>query len=72
LLTDVPDGGRSLEETSESASNFLQLSERIDHAKSKNEEASRYLIFSYFNFGESVYKRYKELKPVMARMDLKR
>ena len=40
LLTDIPDGGRSLEETSESASNFLQLSERIDHAETKNEEAS--------------------------------
>lgn len=34
-VADLPDGGRSLEETSESASNFLQLSERIDHAESK-------------------------------------
>src|SRR6266496_4028669 len=40
LLTDIPDGGRSLEEIDESASNFLQLSERIDHAETKNEEAS--------------------------------
>jgi len=63
LLTDNPDGGRSLEEINESASSFLQLSERIDHAETKNEEASRGLIFSYFNFGEAVYKRYKELKP---------
>ncbi len=63
LLTDIPDGGRSLEEIGESASNFLQLSERIDHAETKNEEASRGLIFSYFNFGEAVFKRYKELKP---------
>ena len=31
--------------------------------KLKNENASRGLIFSYFNFGEAVYKRYKELKP---------
>src|SRR6266496_3943251 len=63
LLTDIPDGGRSLEEIDESASNFLQLSERIDHAETKNEEASRGLIFSYFNFGEAVFKRYKKLKP---------
>ena len=54
LLTDVPDGGRSLEETS-GASNFLQLSERIDHAETKNEEAFQGLIFSYFNFGEAVF-----------------
>jgi hypothetical protein len=39
LLTDIPDGGRSLDEIDESASNFLQLSERIDHAETKNEEA---------------------------------
>src|SRR4051812_4751180 len=47
LLTDIPNSGRSLEEIGESASNFLQLSERIDHAETKNEEASRGLIFSY-------------------------
>ena len=51
-----------MEEICESASNFLQLSERIDHAETKNEEASRGLIFSYFNFGEAIFKRYKELK----------
>jgi hypothetical protein len=67
LLTDIPSGDRSLEETSESASNFLQLSERIDHAETKNEEASRGLIFSYFNFGEAVFKRYKELKPTFGK-----
>ena len=61
LLADNP--GRSLEEINESASSFLQLSERIDHAETKNEDASRGLIFSYFNFGEAVFKRYKELKP---------
>ena len=61
LLTDNP--GRSLEEINESASSFLQLSERIDHAETKNKEASRGLIFSYFNFGEAVFKWYKELKP---------
>ncbi|CAG8656036.1 2380_t:CDS:1, partial [Scutellospora calospora] len=63
LLTKILDSSRSLEETSESVSNFLQLSERIDHAKTKNKEASQGLIFSYFNFGEAVFKRYKELKP---------
>ncbi|KAF0529907.1 hypothetical protein F8M41_012522 [Gigaspora margarita] len=56
LINDIPNGGRSLEETSGSASNFLQLSERIDHAETKNEEASRGLIFSYFNFGKAVFK----------------
>ncbi|CAG8630069.1 1012_t:CDS:2 [Cetraspora pellucida] len=40
LLTEISDNDRNLEETSESISNFLQLSERIDHAKTKNEEAS--------------------------------
>src|SRR5688572_12131928 len=63
LLTDIPDGDRSLEETSESTSNFLQLSERIDHAETKNKKAFRGLIFSYFNFGKAVFKQYKELKP---------
>ncbi|CAG8813762.1 8411_t:CDS:2 [Gigaspora margarita] len=38
LLIDIPDGGRSLQETSKSVSNFLQLFEKIDHAKTKNEE----------------------------------
>ncbi|KAF0413850.1 hypothetical protein F8M41_007713 [Gigaspora margarita] len=68
LLTDIPSaGGRSLEEASESVSNFLQLSERIDHAETKNEEASWGFIFSYFNFGEAVFKRYKELKPKLGK-----
>ncbi|PKC13469.1 hypothetical protein RhiirA5_410539 [Rhizophagus irregularis] len=61
LLTDNP--SRSLEEINKSASSFLQFSERIDHAETKNEEASRGLIFSYFNFRKAVFKRYKELKP---------
>jgi len=43
-------------------SNFLQLYDKIDSAESKNEDASRGLIFSYFDFGEAVFKRYKELK----------
>ena len=52
----VPTAGESLEEASESAtSNFLQLSD--------NEDASRGLISSYFDFREAVFNRYKELKP---------
>jgi hypothetical protein len=41
----------------------LQLSDKIDKAESKNEDASQGLIYSYFDFGEAVFKRYKELKP---------
>jgi len=40
LLTDISDNDRSLKETSESASNFLQLSERIDLKTKKHLEAS--------------------------------
>jgi len=40
LLTNISNSDRSLEETSESVNNFLQLSERIDHAETKNEKAS--------------------------------
>src|SRR5581483_1019405 len=56
LLTDVteapvPDEG--LEEANEnSTSIFLQLSDKIDSAESKNEDASRDLITSYFDFGK--------------------
>ena len=66
LLTDVPvpTAGKNLEEASEnSTSIFLQLPDRIDSAESKNEDASRDLITSYFDFGEALYNRYKELKP---------
>ena len=42
---------------------FLQLSNRIDNAETKNEDASRGLIHSYFDFGEALFNRYKELKP---------
>jgi hypothetical protein len=65
LLTDVPvpTAGENLEEANESATSiFLQLSDKIDNAETKNESASRGLIFSYFDFGEAVFKRYKELK----------
>jgi hypothetical protein len=72
LLTDVPvpTAEENLEETNENgaipegpASIFLQLSNRIDNAETKNEDASRGLIHSYFDFGEAIFKRYKELKP---------
>ncbi|RIB21551.1 hypothetical protein C2G38_2176286 [Gigaspora rosea] len=66
LLTDIPDGGRSLEETSyptDTGGVFWKLSNRIDSAESKNEDASRDLITSYFYFGEALYNQYKELKP---------
>jgi hypothetical protein len=65
LLTDVPvpTAGENLEEANgNETSNFLQLYDKIDSAESKNEDASRGLIFSYFDFGEAVFKRYKELK----------
>jgi hypothetical protein len=53
-----------LEEASENGvSIFLQLSNRIDNAETKNEDASRGLTYSYFDFDEAVFKRYKELKP---------
>ncbi|CAG8822576.1 17274_t:CDS:2 [Gigaspora margarita] len=66
LLADipVPTIGENLKKANESATSiFLQLSDKIDNAETKNEGASRGLIFSYFDFGEAVFKRYKELKP---------
>ena len=52
-----------MEEANESATSiFLQLSDKIDNAKTKNESASWGLIFSYFDFGEAIFKWYKELK----------
>jgi len=73
LLTDVPvpTAEENLGEVSENravpeglGSIFLQLSDKIDNAETKNEDASRGLIYSYFDFGEAVFKRYKELKLV--------
>jgi len=68
LISDVePIPSGSLEETNDMALNtrgiFLQLSDKIDSAESKNKEASRALISSYFDFGEALFNRYKELKP---------
>ncbi|CAG8801878.1 19664_t:CDS:2, partial [Gigaspora margarita] len=54
LLTDISIVGRSLEKTSYTTDTrgvFLKLSNRIDSAESKNEDAS------------SLYNQYKELKP---------
>jgi hypothetical protein len=65
LLTDVVDPGpENLEEeaSENETSNFLQLYDKIDSAESKNEDASQGLIYSYFDLGEAVFKRYKELK----------
>ncbi|GBB88039.1 hypothetical protein RclHR1_14590001 [Rhizophagus clarus] len=66
LLTDIPVVGGISEEsscTTDARSIFLQLSDKIDNAKTKNEDASHDLISNYFNFGEALYNRYKELKP---------
>ncbi|GBB96309.1 hypothetical protein RclHR1_27210003 [Rhizophagus clarus] len=65
LLTDVvdPRPENLEEEASENeTSNFLQLYDKIDSTESKNEDASQGLIYSYFDLGEAVFKRYKELK----------
>ena len=35
----------------------------IDHAEKKNEDATRNVINRYFDFGEALHLRYKELKP---------
>ena len=62
--TPVPAIGENLEEANESATSiFLQLSDKIDSAESKNEDASRGLISSYFDFEKALFNRYKELKP---------
>ncbi|PKK61377.1 hypothetical protein RhiirC2_718465 [Rhizophagus irregularis] len=59
LLADTPVAaiGKNLEEANESATSiFLQLSNKIDNAETKNEGAFQGLIFSYFDFGEAVFK----------------
>ncbi|GBB94286.1 hypothetical protein RclHR1_23230008 [Rhizophagus clarus] len=66
LLTDVPTptAGENLEEANDNVVGiFLQLSNKIDSAESKNEDASQGLISSYFDFGGALFNRYKELKP---------
>jgi len=59
LLTDtpVPAIGENLEEANESVTSiFLQLSNKIDNAKTKNEVASQGLAYSYFDFEKAVFK----------------
>ncbi|RGB31634.1 hypothetical protein C1646_670764 [Rhizophagus diaphanus] len=68
LLTDValeaPVPCESLEEARETVTSiFLQLTDKIDSAESKNKDASRGLIYGYFDFGEAIFNRYKKLKP---------
>ncbi|CAG8684168.1 17224_t:CDS:1 [Gigaspora margarita] len=58
LLTNIPIVGRSSKETSyitDTGDIFLQLSDKIDSAESKNKDASRALISSYFDFGEALF-----------------
>ncbi|GBB88924.1 hypothetical protein RclHR1_15540003 [Rhizophagus clarus] len=58
LLIDIPVVGGISEESScamDARSIFLQLSDKIDNAKTKNEDASRDLISSYFDFGKALY-----------------
>ena len=73
LLTDVPisTAEKNLKEANDNeavlerlSSIFLQLSDKIDNAETKNEDASRGLIYSYFDFGKAIFKQYKELKLV--------
>jgi hypothetical protein len=42
----------------------------IDQAETKNEDATRNVINRYFDFGEALYLRYKELKPSYVRTEL--
>ncbi|CAG8703183.1 34095_t:CDS:2 [Gigaspora margarita] len=70
LLINNPIVGRSSEEighTADTRGIFLKLSDRIDSAESKNEDASHDLITSYFDFGEALYNRYKKLKPTYSK-----
>ena len=41
---------------------FLYLSNMIEQAETKNEDAMRNVINRYFDFGEALYLWYKELK----------
>src|SRR5688572_8828668 len=66
LLTNIPDSGEEEANAPDVSSNtgkFLYLSDMIDQAETKNEDATRNVINRYFDFGEALYLRYKELKP---------
>jgi len=43
--------------------NFFHLSSMIDQAEEKNKDATQNVINRYFDFGEALHLRYKELKP---------
>ena len=66
LLTNIPDSGgeeANAPDVSSNTGKFLYLSDMIDQAETKNEDATRNVINRYFDFGEALYLRYKELKP---------
>jgi hypothetical protein len=70
LLTNNPNSDEVLEETNASSNTdehsrmkFLYLSDMIDQAETKNRDATQNVINRYFDFGEALYLRYKELKP---------
>ncbi|GBC13853.2 hypothetical protein GLOIN_2v1709640 [Rhizophagus irregularis DAOM 181602=DAOM 197198] len=64
LLTDNSNN-EDLEESNASlnSGNFFHLSSMIDQAEEKNKDATRNVINRYFDFGEALHLRYKELKP---------
>lgn len=67
LLTNiyVPTARKNLKKANDNRiSIFLQLFNKIDNTKTKNVDVSQSLIYSYFNFGNAVFKWYKELKLV--------
>ncbi|CAG8669967.1 8522_t:CDS:1, partial [Cetraspora pellucida] len=68
LSTDTFDISKVSEEVNVNSSNFWQLSNKINHAESKNEDATKELIKSYFNFGEIIYNQYKELKAIYGKV----
>jgi hypothetical protein len=69
LLTDNSnneDLGESTEGASDvslNSGNFFHLSSMIDQAEEKNKDATQNVINRYFDFGEALHLRYKELKP---------
>ncbi|POG60806.1 hypothetical protein GLOIN_2v1709640, partial [Rhizophagus irregularis DAOM 181602=DAOM 197198] len=62
LLTDNSNN-EDLEESNASlnSGNFFHLSSMIDQAEEKNKDATRNVINRYFDFGEALHLRYKEL-----------
>ena len=70
LLTNISDSGEEEANAPDASSNtgapsrmkFLYLSDMIDQAETKNEDATRNVINRYFAFGEALCLQYKELK----------